>query len=98
MANMKHGGVLVESESDRQGELYWFRISFENLPGCFRSFDFFLLQNIFDILTLNTFRIFNMFAPRNITVDIFVTALAASDYNFYYRQIQAKEFAEEVKR
>jgi len=35
---------------------------------------------------------------RNITVDIFVTALAASDYNFYYRQIQAKEFAEEVKR
>ena len=39
-----------------------------------------------------------MFAPRNITVDIFVTALAASDYNFYYRQIQAKEFAEEVKR
>jgi len=34
---------------------------------------------------------------RNATVDIFVTAMAASDYNFYYRQIQAKEFAQEVK-
>ena len=95
MANMKHGGVLVESESDRQGELYWFRISFENLPGCLRRFDFFFLKNIFDILNLNTFRTYFL---RNITVDIFVTALAASDYNFYYRQIQAKEFAEEVKR
>ena len=35
---------------------------------------------------------------RNATVDIFVTALAASEYNFYYRQIQAKEFAKETKR
>jgi len=34
---------------------------------------------------------------RNATVDIFVTAMAASEYNFYYRQIQAKEFAKEAK-
>ena len=39
----------------------------------------------------------NIFS-RNATVDIFVTAMAASEYNFYYRQIQAKEFAKEVKR
>jgi len=29
---------------------------------------------------------------ENVTVDIFLTSLAANDYNYYYRQIQAKEF------
>ena len=41
---------------------------------------------------------FNDTLSRNVTVDIFVTAMAASEYNFYYRQIQAKEFAKEAKR
>ena len=35
---------------------------------------------------------------RNATVDIFLSGMAASEYNFYYRQIQAKEFAKEAKR
>jgi len=35
---------------------------------------------------------------KNTTVDIFLTATAAYDYNHYYRQIQAKEFAATVAK
>ena len=34
----------------------------------------------------------------NVTVDIFLTSLAASDYNKYYRQIQAEEFGEAARQ
>jgi len=33
----------------------------------------------------------------NITVDVFVTHTAASDYNYYYREIQTREIVEHVK-
>ena len=34
----------------------------------------------------------------NSTVDVFLTSLAANDYNSYYRQIQAAEFGEAIRK
>ncbi len=33
----------------------------------------------------------------NLTLDVFLTSLAASDYNAYYRQIQAKELGDALR-
>ena len=33
----------------------------------------------------------------NLSVDVFLTSLCASDYNSYYRQIQAQEFGDAIR-